>query len=456
MTEAGTFLRMGKRGSLAERSPLFRVLQYRDFRILWIGAFVSFTGGQISNLAQGYFVFQLTHDEAKLALIPFVWSMPIFAFGLVAGSFADRFDKRRVLVIAQLLFGIDSLYMAAATYFHFVQYWQIIVIAVINGCIACIEMPTRQSIVSRVVPTEDLAAAVPVNAMTFNVARIAGPGIGGLILKAVGVFGCYLVDGLSYLALVLSLRTIRAELTSPSRPQGSLLDLVKEGALYAIHDVRLRTLWLLELATALFGLSYAAMMPAYATDILAGGDAERAKSLFAGAGIALGVGSFLGLLVVTQLASSRRKGLLIRVSIGMMALGLLGLAHTSTPLFAYPALAIAGAGGIMQLNTTNALFQTLAPERLHGRVLAMHVWALNGLSPFGVLVLGTIARATKGNAAFPLHGGVPFAFSLGGELMAILLLVTFFTRKGLEKLHRTPDPEVTAEIAVAAPGAAMR
>ena len=456
MTEGGTLGRMATRGSLADRSPLFRVLQYRDFRILWIGAFVSFTGGQVSNLAQGYFVFQLTHDESKLALIPFVWSMPVFLFGLVAGSFADRFDKRRVLVTAQLLFGIDSLYLAAATYWHFIQYWQIIAIALLNGCIATVEMPTRQSVVSRVVPAEDLAAAVPVNAMTFNVARIAGPAIGGLILKAVGVFGCYLTDGLSFLALVGSLRTIRADLTSPQRPQGSIKDLVIEGALYAIRDIRLRTLWLLELATALFGLSYGAMLPAYATDILAHGNADAAKGLFAGAGISLGVGAFLGLLIVTQLATSRRKGLLIRISIGMIAVGLIGLAHTDRPSFAYPLLAIAGMGGIMQLNTTNALFQTIAPERLHGRVLAMHVWALNGLSPFGVLMLGFVARTTKGDASYPLHGGVPFAFSLGGELMAIVLLVTFFTREGLQKLHRDPVPEVAAEIAVAAPGVAMR
>ncbi len=441
---------MGTLGRFAESSPLIRVLRYRDFRILWIGAFVSFTGGQISNLAQGYFVFQLTGDEAKLALIPFVWSMPIFLFGLVAGSFADRFDKRRVLVLTQFLFGIDSLYMAAATYWHFIQYWQIIAIALLNGCIACVEMPTRQSVVSRVVPMADLAAAVPVNAMTFNVARIAGPAIGGLILKAVGVFGCYLVDGVSFLALIFSFRKIRADLTSPARPQGSLLDLVKEGALYAVRDIRLRTLWLLELATALFGLSYAALMPAYATDILAHGDKEAAKGLLALAGTAIGAGAFIGLLVVTQLAASRRKGLLIRLSIGMMAFGLTGLAHTDRPWIAYPMLAIAGAGGIMQLNTTNALFQTLAPERLHGRVLAMHVWALNGLSPFGVLVLGSIARATKDRAEFPLRGGVPFAFSLGGELMAIVLLVTFFTRKGLERLHRDPDPGLAAEIATAA------
>ena len=437
--------------SRAERSPLLRVLRYRDFRILWIGAFVSFTGGQISNLAQGYFVYRLTGDEAKLALIPFVWSIPIFTFGLVAGSFADRFDKRRTLVVTQLLFGVNSLYMAAATYFHFIQYWQIIVIAALNGLIACVEMPTRQSVTSRVVPIEDLAAAVPVNAMTFNVARIAGQAIGGLVLRAFDVFGCYLLDGISYLALIFSIRTIRADLSAPKRVQGSLRDLVAEGARYAWGDVRLRTLFLLELATALFGLSYAPLLPAYALDILARGDPKENVHVLTFAGIAIGAGAFAGLLLVTRLAHSRRKGWLIRGSIALIAFGLLGLAFTNRPWIAYALFAMAGAGGIMQLNTTNALFQTLAPERLHGRVLAMHVWALNGLSPFGVLMLGNIARATKNSPSIPLHGGVPFAFLLGGGLMAMLLLVSLFLRAGLENLHRdpNPNPEDVAPIATA-------
>ena len=443
-------------GKASGGSPLLRVLRYRDFRILWIGAFVSFTGGQVSNLAQGYFVYRLTHDEAKLALIPFVWSIPIFFFGLFAGSFADRFDKRRILVTTQLLFGFNALFMAAATYFEFVRYWHIIVVAVLNGLIACVEMPTRQSVTSRVVPVEDLAAAVPVNAMTFNAARIAGQAIGGFLLSVLGVFGCYLADGISYLALVFSIRTIKADLSPANRTTGPLRDLIMEGALYAARDERLRTLWILEAVTALFGLSYAPLLPAYALDVLAHGNASSNVRIYALAGVSIGVGAFAGLLLVTHLAHSRRKGWLIRSSIGMIALGLLGLAFTTTPWIAYPLFAMAGAGGIMQLNTTNALFQTLAPERLHGRVLAMHVWTLNGLSPFGVLMLGNIARATKGHAGVPLGGGVPFAFLLGGVLMSLLLIASLFLRAGLNRLHRDPDPEDVAAIAIATGGGAMR
>ena len=136
----------------------------------------------------------------------------------------------------------------------------------------------------------------------------------------------------------------------------------------------------------------------------------------------------------------------------MISVGLIGLSLTDQPVIALPFLALAGAGAIMQLNTTNALFQTLAPDRLHGRVLAMHIWALNGLSPFGVLMFGQIARATRDSTTLPVSGGVPFAFGLGGAIMGVILLGTFFIRAGLQTLHRNPegvDP-------LAPPGAASR
>ena len=148
-----------------------RVFRYSDFRLLWIGAFLSFTGSWVQNVAQGYFVYELTHDESKLAMINFAWSMPVAIFGIVAGTLADTFHKRRVLILTHAIYTGLTLFLAVATYQHFVQYWMILSISLLNGTIACIEMPTRQSVVSRVVPPEDLAAAVPVNRSSAAVPR---------------------------------------------------------------------------------------------------------------------------------------------------------------------------------------------------------------------------------------------------------------------------------------------
>jgi len=437
-------------GSNAERrgfaqrlqtSKLARVLSYRDFRLLWIGAFVSFTGSWIQKVAQGYFVYQLTGDETKLALVSFASSIPVFVFGFVAGSLSDTFNKRLVLVITQALFGISSLYLAAATYFGFVQYWHILAVSLLLGFVGCVEMPTRQSVVSRVVPQEDLATAVPINAMTFNVARIFGPAIGALMLTSFGVGFCYLVDGLSYLALIWSAYAIRSDLSATRREPQPVKDLIFEGALYTWREPRLRTLLILESITAMVGIFFLPLVPAYVEQVLGFGPTV-AKAANGSAYTAIGIGALVGLFINVHRSESRHKGAVIRYGMLTIGVSLFMLGVLRQPFYAYIAMAFVGAATLIQFNTTNSLFQTLAPERLRGRVLSMHIWALNGLSPFGVLFFGWLAEATRNNPDVMIAGhhytlpstGVALACDVGAVLMLVGTLAAFFSRRTLADL----------------------
>jgi len=427
-------IRAGGWKEMLNKAALVRVLRYPDFRLLWIGAFVSFTGSRIENLAQGYFVFDLTHNEQKLATVTFFWSLPVLLFGLAAGSFSDHFNKRTVLIWTQVLLAMNAFYMAIATFYHFIEYWQIVLVAFLNGMISCIEMPTRQSIVSRVVPVEDLASAVPVNAMTFNIARIIGPAIGGIVLTKIGVSACYLLNAISFAALVWTGVAIKSNLKSLHAERGPLKDIVFEGALYTFRDQRLRTLFILEGITACVGLAYIPLVPAYVEDVLRD---PNPKTGLGYAFTAVGLGAMCGLLVITQLTDSKYRGTIIRTAMLSMGVGLLALALVRNDLFAYIVFAILGASAMMQLNTTNALFQLLAPDRLRGRVLAMHIWAINGLSPFGVLFFGWLANATKKMSPAPHwlpQTGVPLAMQLGGTLMLVGALAAYLSKKGLTNL----------------------
>ena len=167
-------------------NKLKRVFRHRDFRLLWAGAFLSFTGSWIQTVAQGYLVYQLTHDKNLLGLVSFFGMLPVFFLGPIAGSLTDTLNKRVLLVTCQAVFALGALYLAAATYFGFVEYWQIVVVALVLGAFSAIEMPTRQSVVSRVVPVEDLPVAIPINALTFNMARLVGQAIGGFLLSLFG------------------------------------------------------------------------------------------------------------------------------------------------------------------------------------------------------------------------------------------------------------------------------
>jgi MFS family permease len=409
---------------------ILQVFRHADFRILWFGAFLSFTGSWVQSVAQGYFVYRLTGDEGKLALVSFAGSFPVFLFGFIAGSLADSLNKRVAMTITQGLMAVGTLYLAAATYWHFVSYGQVLFVAALLGLVSCVEMPTRQSIVSRVVPTEELAAAVPVNAMTF----IIGPAIGAFLLSHFDVEGCYLVNGISFLALIWAALAIRSDMTSRVREPQPIKDLIFEGALYTLREPRLRVLLILETVVAVFGIFYIPLIPAYVHQVL-GVDDAASKALIGQAYTAIGVGGLTGLCLIASLAYSRNKGLIILMAMTVIGVSLALLSTTRSVWVAWPLMALIGGATIIQFNTTNALFQVLSPERLRGRVLSMHIWALNGLSPFGILALGYLARGTRDTRIGPLTGGITLALVVGGLLVLVGCLYGFMQRRVLADLE---------------------
>jgi MFS family permease len=239
-----------------DRSRIVRVFRHRDFRLLWIGAFVSFIGSWVQNVAQGYLVFQITGSNKLLGLVSFFGMVPVTFLGPIAGTLTDTLNRRRLLVITQSLFAAGALFLAIATNYHFVKYWHIVAVALALGCVSAVEMPTRQSIVSAVVPPEDLPVAIPINALTFNLSRLVGPAVGVFLLTTIGTASCYFVNAVSFFALIFAGLSIRADLRATKKSPEPIRDLIVEGALYTMRDRRLRTLFILESIVSVFGLFY--------------------------------------------------------------------------------------------------------------------------------------------------------------------------------------------------------
>lgn len=385
----------------AKEHPTLRAFQFRDFRLLWCGAFLSFTGTWIQNVAQGWLVYQLTGDPAKLALVGFANMAPIALLGPFAGTIVDSFNKRKVLVGCLIVMSSGSLFLFWANYREWVEYWHILVVAAITGTAGALEIPTRQSMISRVVPPDTVAAAIPVNAMTFNLARVLGPAIGGELLSRFGPERCYLVNGISFFALVFAALAIRADLKAlPQEPQ-PIKDLLFEGMRYMWRQRALRTLFLMECTVSTFALFYLPMMPAIAKDLL-----KLDKRGLGHAMTSIGVGAMIGLITLLFLADRPWKARIARYAMASMGICLLVLATVRVPWVAFVVLAIAGASGVMQFNTTNTLFQTLSPDRLRGRVISMHVWALSGLGPITLPLFGYSARML----------GIPQTLAIGGSI----------------------------------------
>lgn len=367
---------------------LARVYRHRDFRLLWFGAFLSFIGSWVQTVAQGYLVFQMTGDYGKLAAVSFFGMLPVAVFGPFAGSLVDVLNKRMLLVASQAIYAVGALFLAVATYAGFVEYWHIVAVAFILGCVSTIEMPTRQSIVSQVVPAEDLPAAIPINALTFNLARLVGPAIGGVLLGSFGPAACYLLNGISFAALILAGLAIQADLRASAREVQPMLDLVLEGVRYTFRDPALRTLFILEAIVSAAALNYLPMLPAIAEDILKLGPQGLGLAY-----LTVGIGSVSALLIVMTLSDRPYHTHLIRGAMTLFGVCLILLSFTDRPALAFPLFAVMGLCAVVHFNTTNTLFQILSPARLRGRVLAMHIWALSGVGPFGVLAFGYVAKA---------------------------------------------------------------
>jgi MFS family permease len=270
-------------------------------------------------------------------------------------------------------------------------------------------MPVRQATLSSVIPKEDLSIAIPFQGFTFNLARVFGPALAALLLARFKVETCYLVNGISFTALIFAALAIRADLSAKADRTSPIVDLIIEGFRYTWRDKRLKMLFLLETLFSFFGLFYLAQLPAIAQEMFH----LPKNATGTGVGIvttAVGVGAILALIVTSKTSEKPVKGLLIRASVTAAAIGLFLLSFTTNVWVAVPILILLGVSNVTIFNTCNSLFQIIAPEHLRGRVISMHIWALSGIGALGVYPFGYLAEQCK----------LPFALRVAAILTMIV------------------------------------
>ncbi len=387
----------------------FRALRHRDFRLLWAGGFISFAGSQMQNVALGYYVFDVTGSSQQLSWVMGAFTLPVFFLAPIAGAVSDLMDRRWAMVFALLVNALGAVALAGLYFTDMLQIWHILAISMLAGIVQTIEAPARQSVIRTVVGDEDLPSAVPLQAMTFNAARIAGPALGGVLVSLVGVGACFVINVFSFFGLIGAVLGIRADLKPVKGEISSIRSLLFEGVVYTFRDANLRILFLMESATSIFGVFYISQMAAIAKEKLGLG----AQGL-GWAQACVGAGALVGLLSLSMMAHKPYKTRLIRIAMTSCAAGLILLSQTTTPWLAFPLFFVLGASTIMQFNSTNVLIQLMSPDRLRGRVLAMHLWAIAGLAPFGVFTFGWVAEEFSLSAALLVGGSILLACSALG------------------------------------------
>ncbi len=406
----------GTRGGKLMQMPALRALAYSDFRWLWFGAFFSFSGSQIQAVAQQIMVLDMTHSPAKLALVSFAMMVPISLFSPILGVGADMFDKRKLLILCMIVSAVGPLFLGVVGYLGHIQYWMFLAVASVLGFVQCVEVPTRQSIVRAVVSDRDLPSAVPMQASTFNLARIVGPQIGGLLALNFGAATCFIVNGISFFALAISALAIKTDLRPQTVKLEPIRDLVMEGFRFTFRNPGLRTLFILESATGVFGTFVMSQLSAIARHHLGLGVRGTTFSF-----TAIGVGALCGLILTGSLSAKPLKTLVVRFAMTGMALAVFVLGLVNQEWLAYCLFGCIGAFSIMQFNTTNTLFQLMSPPALRGRVISMHVWAIAGVAPLGVLAFGYISE----------WFGIRQSLMTGGLILAIFSAWGWFQSRSL-------------------------
>jgi len=397
---------------------MFRALKHRNYLLFFTGQLISLIGTWLQQIAISWLVYKLTNSALLMGVITFVGLLPSLLLAPFAGVYIDRINKHKMLIIVQTLFMLEALVLSVLTLTNVIQVWHIVVICSLIGVTAAIDMPLRQAFVVQLVDDEaDLGNAISLNSSMFNLARMIGPAIAGILISTVGEGYCFLINSLSYIAVISTLfcMSINYEINRKSLKENILEELV-EGFSYAHKIEPIRTaLWYLAVSSFI-GMSAQVLMPIFAKEIL-NGNAQTLGFLMSSAG----VGALFGAL---KLASRKNheglnREIFLASIIFAIALGCLSFMHNL--LASLFLMFMTGYGMVTIMAASNTIIQTNVEESKRGRVMSLYTMAFMGTAPLGSLFEGAVAEKI----------GVPYTFLLNGVIMMIFALV--FNAKTMSK-----------------------
>lgn len=393
------------------RNKLFPALAHRDYRIFWCSQIVSLFGSWMQNVGQSWLVLELTDSPFKLGVVNSAQFLPVMLLSVFVGPLIDRFPKRRILMFTQTALMLLAFALASITALGLASFESIVFLALLLGLVNTLDVPTRQSFVMDLVGREDLVSGVALNSAVFNLARIAGPAVGGLLMANFGIAPCFFANGLSFIAVVAALAFMKENGCSPDKRRADepgVLAKAAEGLRYVAGNPELARPMLLVAAISTFVINYNVFIPT-----LAKRELGLAADGFGFLMTSLGVGSFTAAIRLSARSSKPPRDLELFVFSALMSalLAVAGLAR-SIP-FAVVAFAALGFASVSYTASNNAAMQTRAHDKMRGRVMSLYNLVFSGVTPVGALWAGLISdRAGPGTA---------MAFSGGFGLIAALL-----------------------------------
>lgn len=382
-----------------------RALNHRNYRLFFGGQSVSLIGTWMTRIATSWLVYRLTHSALLLGVVGFSGQIPILLLGPFAGVWVDRLDRHRTLVVTQVLSMIQSFWLAALALSGIITVTDIILLSLFQGAINAFDMPARQAFVVQMVEDRaHLSNAIALNSSMVNGARLIGPSLAGIVIAAIGEGYCFLIDGLSYIAVIVSLLLmVIAQQQIRSRRTHVLREL-KEGWQYVAHFAPIRAILMLLALVSLVGMPYTVLMPIFAGTILHGG--AHTLGFLMGAS---GVGALTGALLLAIRRSVRGLGRVVTLTAAGFGAGLVAFSNSRMLPLSLSLMTFTGFCMMTQMASTNTILQTIVDEDKRGRVMSFYSMAFQGTAPFGSLIAGAAASRI----------GAPFTLMIGGSLCIV-------------------------------------
>jgi MFS family permease len=419
-------------------SHTWRALRHRNFRLYFGGQTISLIGTWMTRLATSWLVYRLTGSAFLLGVVGFAGQIPTFLLAPFAGVWVDRLNRHHVLVVTQILAMLQSLALAVLTLTHHINIHEIIWLSAFQGAINAMDMPGRQTfLVEMVEDKRDLGNAIAMNSSMVNIARLVGPSIAGAVIAVSSEGYCFLIDGLSYLAVIASLLAMRLKPTVIKRSADSMLTQLKEGWTYVAGFVPIRTILLLFALVSLMGWPFTVLMPIFAGKILHGG--PHTLGFLMGA---MGIGALVSAISLAVRRSVLGLGKMIPISTALLGAGLICFGLSRILWISLALMLVCGFGMMQQMAASNTIIQTIVEESKRGRVMSFYTVAFVGMAPFGSLLSGAVAHAIGAPLTVILSGG----FCLAGAAWFATHLPTI--RKFLRPIYADLGilPPVTAVI----------
>jgi MFS family permease len=376
----------------------FRALRHRNFRLFVGGQIVSLVGTFMQTVALSWLVYRLTRSEWLLGAVWFCAQSPVFVLAPLGGLAADRYSRHRIVIATQTLAMVQAFALAALTLTGHIQVWHILALSTLLGVVNAFDMPGRQSLLIQMTDKADLLSAISLNSAIFNAARVVGPAVAGFVVAALGEGLCFLVNGLTFVAVIAALAAMRLAAAVPravASPWQHLLD----GFRYAHRAVPIRTLLLMVAAVTVCTMPAVVLMPVFADEVFHRG--SLGLGFLMGA---MGVGAVAGTLVLARRAET--SGLTGVIFLGAVSLGAASFVFALSSSF-YVALSmmfVAGFSAMRQNAAANTLIQTLVPDEYRGRTMALYSMTVVGIGPFGSLAAGALAGHIGARRTIVLSG----------------------------------------------------